>query len=66
VLLFQGATISNSYKYELRVTANVRFDGDTPTVNGTDVLELPLKYKCVGNTGATALTAVYQTTDVLP
>lgn len=66
VLLFQGAIISTTYKYELKVTANVRFDGDTPTVNGTEVLELPLKYKCVGNAAATALTIDYQTTDTLP
>jgi hypothetical protein len=66
VLLFRGPSISGTFFYDLQVTANVRFDGDTPSVGGTEIVELPLKYKCVGNTPASALTILYRTTDTTP
>lgn len=68
VLLFQGATISGIYKYQLQVTMNVRFDGDTPVVDGPKILSQPLKAKAL-NSGAgdgSAITVVYRTTDVTP
>lgn len=65
-VFFTGATISGSYKYALEITANVRFDGDTPTVDGRGRIKQPLKFKCVASTidtASTALSMVYRTTD---
>lgn len=64
--LFEGATISNAFKFQTKITANVRFDGDTPNVGGPAEIRLPLKFKCVGNTSASALTVLYRTTDSTP
>jgi hypothetical protein len=66
VLLFRGPVISNTYFNDLQITANVRFDGETPSIDGTDVVQQALQYKCVGNTPATALTILYRTTDTTP
>lgn len=65
VLLFQGGTISGIYKYETKITANVRFDGETPNVSGTQIIRQPLPYK-VTDTGTLSLKVEYQTTDTLP
>lgn len=65
VLLFEGATITGIYKYTLRVTMNVRFDGETPEVSGPEVLEQPLQFKAL-NSGAgdsSAISILYRTTD---
>lgn len=53
--------------HKLVVTCNVRFDGDTPTVSGTDIVMQPMSFKCVA-TGddETAITAVYTTPDSTP
>ena len=66
VLTFDAGVISTTYNYQLKITANVRVDGETPTVSGPDILEQPLHFKCVGNTPASALTIDYQTTDTTP
>ena len=66
VMTFEGAIISTTLKYSMVITANVRFDGETPTVGGTDVLQNPMNFKVVGDTPASAFTMVYQTTDTLP
>lgn len=66
VLTLSAGTISGIYNYELKITANVRFDGDTPTVSGAELVDMPLKYKCLGATAAAALTIDYQTTDTTP
>jgi hypothetical protein len=65
VLLFQGATISTTYKYQLQVTMNTRFDGETPVIGGPDIVGLSMPYK-VTDTGSSSLTAVYRTTDTTP
>lgn len=65
VLLFAGATISTTYKYEAKITAQVRFDGATPTVNGPGVLPQNLPWKVVDN-GTTSIKLEYQTTDSTP
>ena len=68
VARFTGATIAGVYTYELTVTMNVRFDGDTPTVDGPDEIMQPLTFKCL-DTGAgpsTAISALYRTTDTTP
>ncbi len=68
VLLFRGALISGTYNFDLQVTANVRFDGETPNVDGADEIEQPLKAKCVdtGSGPGTAITVLYRTTDTTP
>lgn len=66
VMLFRGATITGIYFYDLQITANVRFDGETPSVSGTDIIQQPLRFKCLGNTSGTALTILYRTTDTTP
>jgi hypothetical protein len=66
VLLFEGATIANAFKYQTKITCNVRFDGETPQVGGAEEIEQSLPFKCVGNTPATAITIDYQTTDTAP
>jgi len=65
VILLQGATISSTYKYQLTVTANVRFDGDTPNVGGMGIVQQSLPYK-VTDTGSTSISLAYQTTDTTP
>ena len=68
VATFIGVVINGAFNYELELTMNVRFDGDTPTVDGPDEIMQPLTFKCL-DTGAgpsTAITAVYRTTDTTP
>ena len=66
VLLFEGATISTTYKFATQITANVRFDGETPEVGGAEIIGQTLPFKCLGNTSASALTILYRTTDTTP
>lgn len=65
VLLYQGATISGAFKYEVKITANVRFDGETPVVGGMDIVPISLPYKVVDNS-TTSIKLEYQTTDTTP
>lgn len=65
VLLFQGATITGSYKFETKVTANVRFDGETPAVGGAEIIAQKLPWKVVDN-ATTSIKIEYQTTDTTP
>jgi hypothetical protein len=65
VLDFVGAVISNAYTFELKLTANVRFDGETPAVEGPEEVMQPLKVKAI-DSGSGALSVLYRTTDVLP
>lgn len=69
VFLIQGANIiDGAYKYQLQVTCNCRFDGDTPKLDLRKRIMQPLKAKCLdtGSGAGTAITAVYQTTDTTP
>lgn len=53
----------------LTITANVRFDGETPTVGGPERLEQALPFKVVGTpagTDAAALTIVLTNSDTTP
>jgi hypothetical protein len=38
------------------IEANVRLDGETPTVGGTDILEQSVNFKAIGSTDAAAMT----------
>ncbi|MFI7678564.1 phage tail tube protein [Actinophytocola sp. NPDC049390] len=62
VLLFEGATISSTYKYQCKITMNVRFDGETPKVGGPEIVQAPMPYKVINN-GTTSIKVEYQTTD---
>lgn len=50
------ATFTASSSASFTVTTNVRFDGSTPNVDGTDILEFSLPVKCVAGTDAGAIT----------
>lgn len=65
VALFEGATISGAHKYQIQFTTNVRYDGDTPNVDGPAELKQPIRFKCVdsGSGPSTAITLVYKTSD---
>lgn len=60
-----GSTISNAYKYQLQLTANVMTDGDTPSLSGPGRITQPLKFTALDSTAGAgdALTIVYRTTD---
>ena len=65
VATFIGVVINDTFNYELELTRNVRFDGDTPTVDCPDETLQPLTFKGY-DTGAgpgTAITRVYRTTE---
>jgi hypothetical protein len=61
--LIAGGTTST---YGVTITANVRYDGDTPVVNGPGLLGLtiPVKVSASGATDAAAISLVYLTSDV--
>lgn len=65
VLSFVGALAGPTLFFQLVITANVRFDGDTPNVAGPMELEQIVPFKCV-DAGSGAITAVYRSTDVAP
>lgn len=65
ILNFQGGVISGAFNYEAKVTANVRFDGETPNVSGPEIVGQTLPFKVVDN-GTTSIKLEYQTTDVTP
>lgn len=64
VMLFNAGASS-----QLSITANVRFDGETPSVEGAEMLEQALPFKVVGTpagTDAAALTVVLTNGDTTP
>lgn len=67
VLEWVGANIETTLNYGLTITANVRFDGETPTVGGPDEIMQPLPFVCrdTGSGPGTAISVVYRTTDTV-
>lgn len=65
VLTFDGATITGIYKFQTKITANIRFDGKTPVVGGPGIVQNPLPFKVIDN-ATTSIRVEYTTTDVLP
>jgi hypothetical protein len=65
VLNFVGAIISNALTFQLQITENVRFDGETPKVGGPEEVMQPLKVKAV-DAGSGAISVLYRTTDTTP
>lgn len=45
--LDSGVIIEDALTYKLVITMNVRFDGETPTVDGPEVLEQNVSFKCI-------------------
>ncbi|MEV5538477.1 phage tail tube protein [Saccharopolyspora shandongensis] len=62
VLLFAGANIAGAFNSEVKITANVRFDGTTPNVPDANVVMQTLPVKVIDN-GTTSIKLEYQTTD---
>ena len=67
VATFVGALIAGgtTSTYGVTITANCRYDGDTPAVNGPGLLGLtiPVKVSASGATDAGAISLVYSTSD---
>jgi hypothetical protein len=60
-------TFNASASAILTITMNVRYDGETPTIGGPDLLELTLPFKAISTTSdAAAVTAVLTNADVAP
>lgn len=67
VLSFVGPSIDGTYDYELRVTANVRTDGTTPTVGGFEEIRQEPEFKVIDPAdGTTDLEILYRTDDSSP
>lgn len=62
VLLFQGPVIEATFPYEVQITANVRFDSNTPQVAGPEIVMQSMPVKVVDN-GTLSIKVEYQTTD---
>lgn len=63
VLLFDtGVAIEDALNYQCKITMNVRFDGETPSVGGAEIVPQNIPYKVVDN-GTTSLKIEYQTSD---
>lgn len=66
VLTFQGPEVAAGTPSELKVRANVRYDGATPTnSSGPDELPLNVSFRCVDN-GTLFYEVVYVTSDATP
>jgi hypothetical protein len=68
VLTLQGdqiEAVSPTYFYSTIVTANVRFDGETPKVGGPAEVRQNLPFKVI-DTGSLSLSILYRTTDTSP
>lgn len=69
VLTFNLGTdsIESGHDYELIITAEVRYDGDTPQVSGTEELMQTLSFKVVEDVSDDdSLSISYKTTDATP
>ena len=63
-LTAQGSQIESGFLNQVQITAPVcRFDGDTPNVDGADVLSQKLQFRALWDGSQQPLTVVYRTTD---
>lgn len=65
ILKFEGANIEDVYNFTTQVKANVRFDGETPTVAAGEIIPQPLPFKVVDDS-TTSIEILYRTTDTTP
>jgi hypothetical protein len=62
-LLFQGAVITGGHNYQLDINVPVvRFDGETPVVEGKEDLKQPLNFTALDD----SITLAYKTSDATP
>ena len=67
IVTFLGATdIESGFPPRLRVTENVRFDGETPQVGGPEEIPQNLAFKVVTDSGGDNIKVEYQTSDAAP
>lgn len=69
VLTFDsGVLIEDTFNYQIVITCNVRFDGETPTVDGPEVIEQSVAFKCIdsGTGPASAITVELYTSEATP
>jgi hypothetical protein len=64
-LTFTGALIEGALNFQVKITANVRFDGETPEVGGPEENRLPLPYKVIAPAAGEPITLLYRTTDTV-
>lgn len=65
IATFTGSIIESAIPYMLRVTLPaVRFDGETPNVDGMDIITQPLPFKVLNDTVNEPIIVEYQTTDI--
>jgi hypothetical protein len=63
-MTFQTTTAIEGVLYPyVKVVANIRYDGDTPTVSGPEQVRQPIKYAVTAPASGEPLTISYQTTD---
>jgi len=63
VLTFTGSIIEAAIAYKLSLTANIRTDGTTPTVDGPEETRQPLAYKVMAAAAGEPVTLVWTSTD---
>ena len=72
VLTLEGPVIpgdnDGDYKFQIQITCNIRYDGETPTVEGTEVIEQTLAFTCIddGSGPGSAITITVQTDEPNP
>jgi hypothetical protein len=66
VLDFTGSLIEGSLNYGVQVTANVRFDGTTPTVENPQEIRQPLPFKVIAPAAGDPISIRYRTIDTSP
>lgn len=67
-LTFDGPNIEDTFGYQVKITCNVRFDGETPTIGGTEVIEQNIAFTCIddGTGPGSAITIEYTTDEATP
>lgn len=66
-LKFEGSIIETTYKHTLQIDLPVvRFDGETPNLDGKDVVQQPLPFKVLDDGTAEPITVLYRTTGATP
>lgn len=64
IALFQTSTvIEGTLKYQLKMEANVRYDGETPTIGGPEPIRQPVAFTVTSLAAGTTLAFSYQNTD---
>lgn len=58
-----GVAIEGVINYKTVLTANVRYDGDTPSIAGPEAVNLPIRYAVTAPAAGTTVQIDYTTTD---